>query len=155
MRDTVDLVKLRANERNNSQNQCWTNTVGSCCVRVGSGVLTDATTPNNASTCSASWEGYNLEDLENMCNAHAWLQQLGNSGIKERKNCVNGFYIVALLLRQEKIDYSHGLSHHETKEMLGFVDPKISPVKKLCAKTPNATRNNLEQGVRTKATSDI
>ena len=28
-------------------------------LRVGSGVHTDATTPNNVSTCSASWEGYN------------------------------------------------------------------------------------------------
>ena len=34
--------------------------VGSCCVRVGSGVQTDATTPSNVGTCSASWEGYNL-----------------------------------------------------------------------------------------------
>ena len=33
--------------------------VGSCCVRVGSGVQTDATTPDNIGTCSASWEGYN------------------------------------------------------------------------------------------------
>jgi len=32
---------------------------GSCCVRVGSGVRTVATTPNNVETCSASWEGYN------------------------------------------------------------------------------------------------
>ena len=32
--------------------------VGSCCVRVGSGVKTDATTPSNVGTCSASWEGY-------------------------------------------------------------------------------------------------
>ena len=28
-------------------------------LRVGSGVHTDATTPNNVRTCSASWEGYN------------------------------------------------------------------------------------------------
>ena len=28
-----------------------------CCI--GSGVQTDATTPNNVGTCSASWEGYN------------------------------------------------------------------------------------------------
>ena len=51
-------VRLRANERNNSQH-CWRNNVGSCCVRVGSGVQTDATTPNNVGTCSTSWEGYN------------------------------------------------------------------------------------------------
>ena len=28
-------------------------------LRVGSGVHTDVTTPNNVGTCSASWEGYN------------------------------------------------------------------------------------------------
>ena len=50
--------RLRANGRNNSQH-CCANNVGSCCVRVGSGVQTDATTPNNFGTCSTSWEGYN------------------------------------------------------------------------------------------------
>ena len=38
--------KLRATRRNNSQ-LCRANDVGSCSVRVGSGVQTDATTPNN------------------------------------------------------------------------------------------------------------
>ena len=40
-----DDLKLRANGLNNSQH-CCANNVGSCCVRVGSGVQTDATTPN-------------------------------------------------------------------------------------------------------------
>ena len=31
-----------------------------CCVPVGSGVQTDATTPCNVGTCSVSWEGYDL-----------------------------------------------------------------------------------------------
>ena len=62
MRKTFCMI-LRANGRNNAQHQCWTHNVGSCCVLVGSSVLTDTTTPNNASTCSASWEGYNPEDL--------------------------------------------------------------------------------------------
>ena len=35
------------------------NNVESCCVRVGSGVRKDATTPNNVGTCSALWEGSN------------------------------------------------------------------------------------------------
>ena len=35
------------------------NNVGSCCMHVGSGVQTDATTPNKFGTCSASWEEYN------------------------------------------------------------------------------------------------
>ena len=51
-------LNLRVSGRNNSQH-CCANNVGSCCVRVGSGVQTDATTPNNVGTCSASWEGYN------------------------------------------------------------------------------------------------
>ena len=51
-------IRLRANGRNNSQH-CCANNFGSRCVRVGSGLQTDATTPNNVGTCSASWEGYN------------------------------------------------------------------------------------------------
>ena len=31
--------------------------VGSCCVRVGSGMQTDAKIPNNVGSYSASWEG--------------------------------------------------------------------------------------------------
>ena len=50
------------NGRNNFQH-CWPNNVGNCCVRVGSGVHRDVTTPNNVGTCSASWEGYNPEDF--------------------------------------------------------------------------------------------
>ena len=38
-------LKLRANGRNISQH-CWANNVGRCCVRVGHGVQTDASTPN-------------------------------------------------------------------------------------------------------------
>ena len=52
------LLKLLENGCNNSQ-YCCANNVGSCCVRVGSGVQRDATTPQNVRTCSASWEGYN------------------------------------------------------------------------------------------------
>ena len=55
---TFKNLWLRANGRNNSQH-CCRNNVGSCCVLVGSSVQTDATTPNNVGTCSASWEGYN------------------------------------------------------------------------------------------------
>ena len=47
-----------AKRRNNSQHY-WPNNVASCCVRVGSGVQTDVTTPNNFGTCSASWKGHN------------------------------------------------------------------------------------------------
>ena len=55
---------MRANGRNNSQH-CCANNVGSCCVRVGRGVQTDATTPNNVGTCSASWD--NSISLCNPC----------------------------------------------------------------------------------------
>ena len=43
----------------NQSQHCCANNVGSCCVRISSGLQTDATTPNNVGTCSASWEGYN------------------------------------------------------------------------------------------------
>ena len=51
----LTYVQRSANGSNNSQH-CWANIV-SCCVSVGSGVLTDATTPNIVETYSASWEG--------------------------------------------------------------------------------------------------
>ena len=43
--------------------KCWANNVGSRGVRVGSGLQTGATTPNNVGVCSAMWEGYNLWDV--------------------------------------------------------------------------------------------
>ena len=54
-------IKLLANAHNNCQH-CNANNVGSCWVHVGSGEQTDATTPNNVGTLSASWEGYNQGD---------------------------------------------------------------------------------------------
>ena len=48
-----DILRLGGNGPNNSQH-CCVNIVGSCCLRVGSGVQTDATTPNKFGTCSAS-----------------------------------------------------------------------------------------------------
>ena len=46
-------LRMRANERNDSQH-CWRNNVGSCCVRVGSGVQTDAATPDKFGTCGSN-----------------------------------------------------------------------------------------------------
>ena len=43
---SINRLRLRANGRSNSQ-YCCANDVGSCCVRVGSGVQTNTTTPNN------------------------------------------------------------------------------------------------------------
>ena len=34
-------------------------------MRVGSGVQTDATTPNNVGTCNASWEAYKPKGFVN------------------------------------------------------------------------------------------
>ena len=63
------MVKLSANGLNKSQHY-WANNVGSCWVRVDSGVQTHATTPNNGGTYSASWEGQiPSKDLrDHMCN---------------------------------------------------------------------------------------
>ena len=52
-------VRLRANGRNNANN------VGSCCARFGSGVQTDATTPNNFGTCSVCFQNQSLNNFEN------------------------------------------------------------------------------------------
>ena len=43
-RDVCGEAELRANGGNNSQH-CWTNDVAGCCLSVGSGVETDAATP--------------------------------------------------------------------------------------------------------------
>ena len=59
------VERLRAKNRCNNSQHCCANKVGSCCVRVGSGVQTDATTPNIVGTCSTSWEGYNPEVFVN------------------------------------------------------------------------------------------
>ena len=62
---TVFPFKLLTNGRNNYQHY-WANNVGCCCVRVGSGVQTDATYPNNVGACIASWEGYSPSDVGNL-----------------------------------------------------------------------------------------
>ena len=43
--------------------------VGSCCVRVGSGVQIDLTTPSNVGTCSASWEASQASASRKLKNA--------------------------------------------------------------------------------------
>ena len=90
-----------------------TKNVGSYCVRVGSGVQTDATTPNNVRTCTASWEVYNPYDLisfKTMLNAHSWPEQCWES-------YANGSNIVALRFGDQG-----------TKEILGVVGSKFWPV---------------------------
>ena len=77
--------------RNNFQH-CVTKNVGSYCVCIGSGVQTDATSPNNVRTCTASWEVYNPYDFINsktMLNARWKPEQCC-------KSYANGSNIVAL-----------------------------------------------------------
>ena len=64
-------LKLRANGRDNSQ-YCWANNVGSCCVRVGSGVQTDATTPKMFGPAVHRGKDITHKTLKTMCNARAW-----------------------------------------------------------------------------------
>ena len=90
-----------------------------CYVRVGIGVRTNATTPNNVKTCSASWEGYN--PLKTMCNARAlW------------KNCANESSMIALRF-----------SDHGTKEMFGIVGSKVWPISILRINSQYATTCNM------------
>ena len=84
--------------------------VGPTMLGVGSGVQTDATTPNNVGTCSVLWEGYKTrKSLETMNNARAWPQQCWKNF-----SCANGSYIVAL--RFDDLG---------TKEMLGVVGSNV------------------------------
>ena len=85
---------FRANGRNNSQH-CCANNVESCYVRVGSGVQTDATTPNGKDTTHKS--------LLTMRNERARPQKCW-------KSCANGSNIIALRF-----------GDHGRKEMLGVV----------------------------------
>ena len=107
----VRCVKLLANGRNNSQNGS-ANNVGSCCVRVGSGVQTDATTPNIVKTCNVHGGKDTVNSKETMCKGCAWPQQCWKSF---RKRCANGSNIIALRFG----------NHGKKKEMLGVVCPKV------------------------------
>ena len=98
------FLKLRATGRNNSQH-CWANNFVSSCVRVGSGGQTDATTPNNVRTCSASWKGYNPLDF----------------GDHVQCACVAPTMLEEILKANESNIVTLRFSDHGTKEMLGVV----------------------------------
>ena len=95
--------------------------------RVGRGLQTDATTPNNVRTCSASWKWYNPQDFVNlkqtMCNTRTWPQQCW-------KSCANGSNIVSLRF-----------GNHGTKEMSGV---KRLTGFKICATTCNSVCKRRE-----------
>ena len=63
------MVKLSANGLNNSQHY-WANNVGSCWVRVDSGVQMHATTPNNGGTFAVhrGKDKSHLKTWETVCN---------------------------------------------------------------------------------------
>ena len=73
----VRCVRLLANGRNNSQD-CSANNVGSCYVRVGSGVLTDAIIPNIVWTCSVhrGKRDHGGDHVSCKCGAPRMLQEL-------------------------------------------------------------------------------
>ena len=48
-------------------------------MRVGSGVQTDAITPNQFGTCSASWENTTHKSLYSMRNERAWPNNVGSA----------------------------------------------------------------------------
>ena len=90
----MSVFRLRANGRNNSQH---------CCVYVGSGVQTDATTPNNVGAALHGGKDTTHKSSLTMCNERARPQKCW-------KSCANGSNIVALRF-----------GDHGTKEMLGVV----------------------------------
>ena len=120
--------KLHASECNNSRHS-WANNVETCCVRVGSSVKTDATTPNKVGPSRVFVK-------EIMCNARVSPQQWC-------KSCANGSNIVAL-----------SLGDHGTKEMLGVVGSNVWPVSNFAQQLPT-TSSNMQQGLQTDATCNI
>ena len=98
---------------------------------------TDATTPNNVGTCSASLERIQAvyKSLWTMRNERARPQQCW-------KSCANGSNIVALRV-----------GDHGIKEMLGVVGWKVWPVSNFSQHA--TTSNNMQQGVQTDATCNI
>ena len=88
----VRCVRLLANGRNNSQD-CSANNVGSCYVRVGSGVQTDAIIPNIVWTCSVHRGKNTVTSKETMCHASVGPQECWKSF---SNSCANGSKIIAL-----------------------------------------------------------
>ena len=105
--------------------KCWANNVGSCGVRVGSGLQTGATTPNNVGICSVG----GLQPIR--CNSRAWPQQCWKC--KRIQRC-------CATLRRSRNGRNVGSCWF--KGLTGF---------KLCATTPN----NMQQGVQTTGTCNI
>ena len=61
---------------------------GMGCILLLSYVQTDATTPDNFGTCSASLKDTTHKTLENMVNARTWPQNCWNSEQMDQSNIV-------------------------------------------------------------------
>ena len=101
-------------------------------MRVGSGVQTDATTPNKFGTCSASCEGYNPYVFVIMRNERGGPNRVGRAVQTDPT-----LFLYASAITEQKNVGSCWL-----KSLTRF---------KLCA----TTRNNMQQGVQTEATCNI
>ena len=99
-------------------------------------VQTDATTPNNVGTCSATWEGYNPYIFVN----HAYWACVAPTMLEEL--CKRIQHCCATLRRSRN------------KEMLGVVGWKVWPVSNF-AQQHATTSNNMQKGVQTEATCNI
>ena len=130
-----NTFRLHANGCNNSQD-CCTNNVGSCCVRVGNGVRRMQQLPTMLRPTVHRGKDTAHNSLRPMRNERAWPQQCW-------KSCANGSNIVALRFG----DYG-------TKEMLGVVGWKVWPVSnfaqqhattsnRVCKRTQHVTSNHV------------
>ena len=85
-----------------TDNSCWANIVGSCCIRVGSGMQTDATIfPMVGATVhrgkDTAHKTFNLETMCNSCGPSFWPQQCW-------KSCADRFDHQPLLARAPSPD---------------------------------------------------
>ena len=103
------------------------------CILLLSYVQTDAATPNNFGTCSASLKDTTHKTLENMVNARTWPQNCWKSWANQIQH-----YYATLRRAQNK----RNVGSCWLKSLTGF---------KLCAEI----RKNMQQGVQTDATCDI
>ena len=115
------------------------NNVGRCCIRVGSGVQTDATTSNNVGGCSASWEGYNPW----VCVSHVQCA------------CVAPTMLEELCKRKGSNNFGLRFGDHGTKQMLGVVSSKVWPVSNFAQQLPTTCNNMHATGCENGPTQHV
>ena len=126
-------LRLRANGRNNSQH-CCANNVGSCCVHVGSGVQTDATTQ--------SQQCWDLQCIVGRIQPISLCKPcvISVCGPNNVGRAVQRIQHCCATLRRSRNKTNVGSCW--LKNLTGF---------KLCA----TTSNNMQQGVQTDATCNM